>query len=109
MLPKYIKIEIQNLVRQKLEESKAVNNDLDQSVINDILSHDTFWQTRHYAAAANILNLEPEELLAITPGEPLDSVSFRTEVNTEEINRTVAQVNDIFELLAYQLKIGQSS
>lgn len=109
MLPKYSKFEIQSLVRKKLDQSTSENIDADQQIVKEILDGGTFWQSRHYKAAATILDTTPEALLEITPGEPLDSVSFRAAENTEEINQKVAEVNDIFELLAYQLKIGQPS
>ncbi|WP_158260243.1 hypothetical protein [Staphylococcus saprophyticus] len=38
--------------------------------------------------------------------EDLNSVSFRALENNEVINKKVAQLNDIFEDLTYQLKIG---
>lgn len=109
MLPKYSKFEIQSLVRKKLEKSASDNTGADQQIVKEILEDGTFWKSRHYKVAAIILDTTPEALLEITPGEPLDSVSFRAAENTEEINQKVTEVNDIFELLAYQLKIGQSS
>lgn len=109
MLPKYSKFEIQDLVRKKLNQSGTGNVGADQQIVSEILDDETFWQSKHYKTAAAILDTTPEALLEITPGEPLDSVSFRAAENTEEINQKVTEVNDIFELLAYQLKIGQSS
>lgn len=104
MLPKYSKYEIQDMIRDKVEETEGINN----SLTEELLSTDSFWTSKHYQNAAEILEMKPEELVEMLPDEPLESVSFRAVENTEEINEVVEDVNDIFELLAYQLKIGKS-
>lgn len=106
MLPKYSKYEIQMLIRNKLNEVGENDFAMDRQLIHDMLDEGTFWQSSHYIAAAEILEMTPQNLVAVIPGESLDSISFRAEENTEEINHVVEEVNDIFELLAYQLKIG---
>lgn len=105
-MPKYSKYEIRTLVQGKLNEAGENNIRVDRQLITDLLNEETFWQSSHYIAAAEILEMTPQNLVAVIPGESLDSISFRAEENTEEINHVVEEVNDIFELLAYQLKIG---
>lgn len=105
-MPKYSKYEIRTLVQGKLNEAGENNIRVDRQLITDLLNEETFWQSSHYIAAAEILETTPQNLVAMIPKESLDSISFRAEENTEEINHVVEEVNDIFELLAYQLKIG---
>lgn len=94
------------LIQNKLNEVGENNLAVDRQLIYDLLDEETFWQSSHYKTAAEILETKTEELVEMIPGESLDSISFRAEENTEEINHVVEEVNDIFELLAYQLKIG---
>lgn len=73
------------------------------------LNPSLIWVAQDYQLAATILKTTPEILLEHLPQEDLDSISFRALENTEEINHRVKQLDDIFQLLTYQLKIGSES
>lgn len=104
MIPKYSKYEIQALVKEKF--NSTFEHEYDERIIDDLLKNNGIWLTEHYKTAANILGISVENLVSNIPTEDLESISFRSEENTEEINRTVEEINEIFELLTYQLKIG---
>lgn len=103
MLPKYSKFEIRERVKNELSKTEE---EFDQEIVEQILNQDGIWLAEHYKTAAKILDISIEELVSTIPSEDLDSISFRAEENNEEINRTVKEINEIFELLTYQLKIG---
>ncbi|PTJ64283.1 hypothetical protein BUZ77_12235, partial [Staphylococcus saprophyticus] len=59
-----------------------------------------------YNIISKIVGIDVNTLLENLEQEDLNSVSFRALENNEVINKKVAQLNDIFEDLTYQLKIG---
>lgn len=95
MIPKYTINEIITMLKQHADTPAH------------LLSINTIWTAKDYELAAQILSLDITELTSMLPAENLSSISFRATENTEAINNTVEQVNAIFDLLTYQLKIGQ--
>lgn len=112
LIPKYTRAEIIKLVKQKVLDS---NEDLQKnsekfnvpySDLQKVLSLNAVWTPKEYQLASKILEINVETLLDNLEQEDLSNVSFRALENNEEINNKVSQLNDIFEDLTYQLKIG---
>ncbi|MEB7852936.1 hypothetical protein [Staphylococcus equorum] len=112
LIPKYTRAEIIKLVKQKVLDS---NEDLQRnsekinipySDLKKVLSLNAIWTPKEYQLASKILEISVEMLLENLEQEDLSNVSFRALENNEEINNKVSQLNDIFEELTYQLKIG---
>ncbi|MDK9857353.1 hypothetical protein [Staphylococcus equorum] len=112
LIPKYTRAEIIKLVKQKVLDS---NEDLQRnsekinipySDLQKVLSLNAIWTPKEYQLASKILEISVETLLENLEQEDLSNVSFRALENNEEINNKVSQLNDIFEELTYQLKIG---
>lgn len=112
LIPKYTRAEIIKLVKQKVLDS---NEDLQRnsekinipySDLQKVLSLNAIWTPKEYQLASKILEISVEMLLENLEQEDLSNVSFRALENNEEINNKVSQLNDIFEELTYQLKIG---
>lgn len=112
LIPKYTRAEIIKLVKQKVIDS---NEDLQKnsekinipySDLQKVLSLNAIWTPKEYQLASKILEINVETLLDNLEQEDLSNVSFRALENNEEINNKVSQLNDIFEELTYQLKIG---
>lgn len=112
LIPKYTRAEIIKLVKQKVIDS---NEDLQKnsekinipySDLQKVLSLNAIWTPKEYQLASKILEINVETLLDNLEQEDLTNVSFRALENNEEINNKVSQLNDIFEDLTYQLKIG---
>lgn len=112
LIPKYTRAEIIKLVKQKVLDS---NEDLQRnsekinipySDLQKVLSLNAIWTPKEYQLASKILEINVETLLDNLEQEDLTNVSFRALENNEEINNKVSQLNDIFEDLTYQLKIG---
>lgn len=112
LIPKYTRAEIIKLVKQKVIDS---NEDLQKnsekinipySDLQKVLSLNAIWTPKEYQLASKILEINVETLLDNLEQEDLSNVSFRALENNEEINNKVSQLNDIFEDLTYQLKIG---
>ncbi|EJX18962.1 MAG: hypothetical protein ACTHU2_10455 [Staphylococcus equorum] len=112
LIPKYTRAEIIKLVKQKVLDS---NEDLQRnsekinipySDLQKLLSLNAIWTPKEYQLASKILEISVETLLENLEQEDLSNVSFRALENNEEINNKVSQLNDIFEELTYQLKIG---
>lgn len=112
MIPKYTQVEISKRIHNILTNSGlnhtsyAQQYNYNPQVLNKLLNPSLIWTTKEYQLAAKILETTPEQLLSHLPQEELDSVSFRALENTDEINDKVKQLDDIFQLLTYQLKIG---
>ena len=87
----------------------AEHHDYDTKRLHKLLNPSLIWVAQDYQLATTILKTTPEILLEHLPQEDLDSISFRALENTEEINHRVKQLDDIFQLLTYQLKIGSES
>lgn len=115
MIPKYTQVEISKRIQKEIEFSGldqvtfAKHHDYDTKQLRKLLSPNLIWLAQDYQRAATILKTTPEILLEHLPQEDLDSISFRALENTEEINHRVKQLDDIFQLLTYQLKIGSES
>ncbi|PTE24460.1 hypothetical protein BUY92_10135 [Staphylococcus equorum] len=112
LIPKYTRAEIIKLVKQKVLDS---NEDLQRnsekinipySDLKKVLSLNAIWTPKEYQLASKILEISVEMLLENLEQEDLSNVSFRALENNEEINNKVSLLNDIFEELTYQLKIG---
>lgn len=112
LIPKYTRAEIIKLVKQKVLDS---NEDLQRnsekinipySDLQKVLSLNAIWTPKEYQLASKILEISVETLLENLEQEDLSNVSFRALENNEEINNKVSQLNNIFEELTYQLKIG---
>lgn len=112
LIPKYTRAEIIKLVKQKVLDS---NEDLQRnsekinipySDLKKVLSLNAIWTPKEYQLASKILEISVETLLENLEQEDLSNVSFRALENNEAINNKVSQLNDIFEELTYQLKIG---
>ncbi|MFQ3852783.1 hypothetical protein [Staphylococcus parequorum] len=112
LIPKYTRAEIIKLVKQKVLDS---NEDLQKnsekfnvpySDLQKVLSLNAVWTPKEYQLASKILEISVETLLENLEQEDLSNVSFRALENNEAINNKVSQLNDIFEELTYQLKIG---
>lgn len=112
MIPKYTQVEISKRIHNILANSGlshtsfAQQSNYNPQVLNKLLNPSLIWTTKEYQLAAKMLETTPEQLLSHLPQEELDSVSFRALENTDEINVKVKQLDDIFQLLTYQLKIG---
>ena len=115
MIPKYTQVEISKRIQKEIELSGlepvmyAEHHDYDTKQLHKLLNPSLIWVAQDYQLATTILKTTPEILLEHLPQEDLDSISFRALENTEEINHRVKQLDDIFQLLTYQLKIGSES
>lgn len=112
LIPKYTRIEIINLIKRN---SNQFNDGLDnhfktlnisEAKAKKLLSHRAIWTTEDYNIISKTVGIDVNTLLENLEQEDLNSVSFRALENNEVINKKVAQLNDIFEDLTYQLKIG---
>lgn len=100
MIPKYTTTEIVAMIQsQSLEPSHPALN----------LTADSVWSLREYQLASDAIHIDVEELMSFLPEEDLNNISFRALENNENIQEKVSQVNHIFELLTYQLKIGEAN
>lgn len=112
MIPKYTQVEISKRIHTILSNSGlnqtsfVQRHNYNPQVLNKLLTPSLIWTTKEYQLAAEMLETTPEQLLSHLPQEELDSISFRALENTDEINDKVKQLDDIFQLLTYQLKIG---
>ncbi|UXR38043.1 ImmA/IrrE family metallo-endopeptidase [Staphylococcus simulans] len=110
MLPKYTQSEIVTLInnviqnQRKTVEQQAVLDSLSKEELEVLTSIHLIWTEQYYQLAAQILGKSQIELTEMLLAEDLSSVSFRALENTEEILEKTAQINDIFEKLAYQIK-----
>ncbi|MEB8114967.1 hypothetical protein [Staphylococcus saprophyticus] len=109
-IPKYTRREIIQLINSKIYHNEHGIKDLNISreTLNKLLSLNAIWTTKEYQLAANIIDVPTENLIDILPHEDLDKISFRAKENNEEINNRVQQLNEIFENLTYQIKIGSN-
>ncbi|MEB7781276.1 hypothetical protein [Mammaliicoccus fleurettii] len=112
-IPKYTRLEIINLVKKQLSSSNYSHESKEQLKLNDsiikkITSDKSIWTVKEYKLIADILSIDIEDLTSYLPEEELNHISFRALENNEEINQKVKQINEIFELLTYQLKIGSN-
>lgn len=112
LIPKYTQIEISKRIQSTIDLSNldvneyAIQHCYDITRLQQLLHPTLIWIAKDYQLAAKILHTTPKQLLASLPQEELDSISFRALENTEEINAKVQQLDQIFQLLTYQLKIG---
>jgi len=112
MIPRFTKVEISKRIQKEINKSeldidiyaKKYNYNLD--TLHKLLNPSLIWIAQDYQLASKIIDIAPEQLLEQLPQEELDSISFRALDNTDEINQKVRQLDDIFQLLTYQLKIG---
>ena len=103
MVPRYTQHEISKRIQLLI---KMENYDLDESTKHKLFNPSLIWISNDFKVAAKLLGTTPEKLLSHLPAEDLSSISFRALENTNEINQKVTQLEDIFQLLTYQLKIG---
>ncbi|WP_414047669.1 hypothetical protein ACMGE7_01975 [Macrococcus equi] len=99
MIPKYTTNEIVAMIAQHNGDKHPART----------LSAERVWTLKEYTLASNYLNIPIEELMSLLPEEDLNSISFRALENNAEIHPKVQQVNQIFEALTYQLKIGDTN
>ncbi|TDM50442.1 hypothetical protein ETI06_00255 [Macrococcoides goetzii] len=100
MIPKYTTTEIVAKIQsQSLDSSHPALN----------LTADKVWSLREYQLASDAIHIDIEELMSFLPEEDLNNISFRALENNENIQEKVREVNQIFELLTYQLKIGEAN
>lgn len=115
LIPKYTQIEISNRIQSTIDASHLNIDEYAKQYCYDItrlqrlLQPTLIWIAKDYQLAAKILHTTPKQLLVSLPQEELDSISFRALENTEEINNKVQQLDQIFQLLTYQLKIGSDT
>ncbi|MCG2181125.1 hypothetical protein [Staphylococcus epidermidis] len=107
-IPRYTKREIIQLIKNKINgnESEKIELNISKETLDNLLSYSTIWTLKEYRLAASIIDVQTEKLIDMLPKEDLNKISFRAKENNEEINRRIQQLNDIFENLTYQLKIG---
>lgn len=107
-IPRYTRQEIIQLIKSKIYgiENGRENFNISEETLDKLLSSDAIWTSNEYQLAASIIGFQTTRLIDILPHENLNNISFRAKENNEEINRKVQQLNDIFENLTYQLKIG---
>lgn len=112
LIPKYTRIEIINLIKQNSNQfNEGPDNhfktlNISEAKAKKLLSQSAIWTTEDYKIISKIVGIDVDTLLQNLEQEDLNSVSFRALENNEVINKKVAQLNDIFEDLTYQLKIG---
>lgn len=100
MIPKYTTTEIVAKIHsQSLDSCHPALN----------LTADNVWSLREYQLASDAIHIDIEELMSFLPEEDLNNISFRALENNENIREKVREVNQIFELLTYQLKIGEAN
>ncbi|MCD8799114.1 hypothetical protein [Mammaliicoccus sciuri] len=107
-IPVYTRSEIVQLIKYKILENDNFNEKLNISneKLDKLLSLKSIWTPVEYQLAAEITGIEIEKLMANLPQEDLNNISFRALENNDLINNKVHQLNEIFEDLTYQLKIG---
>lgn len=108
MIPKYTVSEIIQQINNKLDSKSDFMKryNLSEESFRQLMSPTAIWTSTEYSIAADYLDIPVTVLLKLIPEEDLSSISFRALENTDEINNLVQQVNDIFDALTYQLKIG---
>lgn len=100
MIPKYTTTEIVTMIQsQSLDSNHPALK----------LTADQVWSLREYQLASDVVHMDIKELMAFIPEEDLNNVSFRALENNDTIQEKVRHVNQIFEMLTYQLKIGEAN
>ncbi|WP_210132879.1 hypothetical protein [Staphylococcus sp. GDH8C126P] len=107
-IPRYTRREIIQLINNKMKgnESGKIELNISKETLDKLLSLSSIWTPKEYHLAASIIGVQTEKLIDMLPKEDLNKISFRAKENNEQINRRIQQLNDIFENLTYQLKIG---
>ncbi|KKI53903.1 hypothetical protein ACWEU9_04465 [Staphylococcus xylosus] len=107
-IPRYTRREIVQLINNKMNgnESGKIELNISKETLDKLLSLSSIWTLKEYHLAASIIGVQTEKLIDMLPKEDLNKISFRAKENNEQINRRIQQLNDIFENLTYQLKIG---
>ncbi|WP_340391575.1 hypothetical protein [Macrococcoides caseolyticum] len=96
MIPKYTTSEIVAMIQRK----DGIKHEALELKDNEV------WSLSEYQLAAEYLKMDVTELMSFLPAEDINSISFRAEENNEEIHDKVTQLNEIFEAVIYQIKIG---
>ena len=107
-IPRYSRREIIQLINEQINSNDRgkIELNISKETLDKLLSSNTIWTLKEYRLAASIIGVQTEKLIDMLPKEDLNKISFRAKENNEEINRKIQQLNDIFENLTYQLKIG---
>lgn len=109
--PKYTRYELAKLVRDKRKEDKltidemASRFDVDNNFWESIENATRVFNVRIYKIISQYLNLSLDELLS-KENNNMESISFRTKENNEEIEFAVKVANKIFDEMIMQEKIG---
>ncbi|HAL09589.1 MAG TPA: hypothetical protein DCO67_06425 [Staphylococcus sp.] len=107
LIPKYTRAEIISMLNNALfNNEKSLEFNIKENDLNKLFSLKALWMPNDYKLASKIIGIDVEELLSHLPEEDLNQVSFRALENNDLIHEKVNQLNDIFETLTYQLKIG---
>lgn len=96
MIPKYTTAEIVAMIQR---------NDGNQHEALKLKDNEV-WSLNEYQLAADYLDMDIAELMSFLPAEDINSISFRAKENNEEIHDKATQLNEIFEAVTYQIKIG---
>ncbi|WP_245336171.1 hypothetical protein [Staphylococcus sp. GDY8P185P] len=107
-IPRYSRREIIQLINEQINSNDRgkIELNISKETLDKLLSSNTIWTLKEYRLAASIIGVQTEKLIDMLPKEDLNKISFRAKENNEEINRKIQKLNDIFENLTYQLKIG---
>lgn len=107
-IPRYTRREIIQLINNKINgsESEKIELNISKETLDKLLSLSSIWTIKEYRLAASIIGVQTEKLIDMLPKEDLNKISFRAKENNEQINKKIHQLNDIFNNLTYQLKIG---
>lgn len=101
--------EIMQVPKYTIEEIKHIINSTSSDYGTSELMKKSVWTATDYKKIALITKIPLEELMSFIPEEELSSVSFRALNNSSEVTEKVSELNDIFEYLLYQIKVGRTN